>query len=101
MLKKHRHNPAHLYLDDHAYFITAAIYHKRPLLAEPALKDKLLELLQGYFAKHEWELHHWVILDNHYHLLGKSRLGKDLVRQFQAYPDYQTLVLHEAKEDDF
>jgi putative transposase len=181
MLKKHRHTPAHLYIDDTGYFITAAIYQKRPLLSESALKNKLLEFLQGYFDKHDWELHHWVILDNHYHLLGKSGKGEDmeaifrnvhsqtaklirqvtacekpvwwnywdycprnekdymtrlnyllinpvkhgyvtslydyqfssfhnlfgeigreqLVRQFQTYPDYKNLVLHEAKEDDF
>lgn len=181
MLKKHHHTPAHLYLDKTEYFITAAIYHKRLLLAKPGLKDKLLAMLQGYFSKHRWELHHWVILDNHYHLLGKSYYGIDmenifrnvhsqtakfirqitacetpvwwnywdycprnekeylirlnyllfnpikhgyvtnlhdypfssfhqlisekgrvaLVEQFRAYPSYKTLVLHEAKKDDF
>ncbi|MEE4358742.1 MAG: transposase [Desulfococcaceae bacterium] len=181
MLKYSDHAPVHLFFDDTLYFITSAIYQKRMLLTEPALKDALFELIRGYFDKYKWELHHWVILDNHYHLIGKSRKGKDLslimrgihrtssvrileatgcekpvwwnywdycprngkdyinrvnyllfnpirhgyvkklgdypfscfhklytevgrdalVKQFRQYPDYKTLVLHEAKEDDF
>ena len=73
------HRPNHIFADDTPYFITGAIYKKRPLLTNEWLKQQLLELLQGYFAKHNWELHHWVILDNHYHILGKSRIGKDLI----------------------
>jgi putative transposase len=181
MLKRYLHAPAHLFVDDTFYFITGAVYRKRPLLDSPDLKLRLLELFRGYFDKHTWNLHHWVILDNHYHLIGKSRKGKDLtaiirnvhiisakeiyretacekpvwwnywdycprnekdymtrvnyllynpvrhgyvkdlrhypfssfnkvyaetgrdsmVKQFRNYPDYKTLVLHEAKEDDF
>ncbi|WP_207680392.1 REP-associated tyrosine transposase [Desulfonema magnum] len=181
MLKRYIHTPAHLFIDDTSYFITGAIYRKRPLLNSPSLKLGLFELFQGYFDKHGWELHHWVILDNHYHLIGRSRKGKDLsaimrnvhilsakeihkatccekpvwwnywdycprnekehmtranyllfnpvrhgyvrslhdypfsgfhklytehgrealVRQFREYPDYKSLVLHEAMEDDF
>ena len=37
----------------------------------------------GYYAKRfdrfGWEFQHWVILDNHYHVLAKSRQGNDLV----------------------
>jgi putative transposase len=181
MLKRSDHTPAHLFLDDALYFITAAIYQKRMLLAEPIMKDTVLELIRGYFEKYRWELHHWVFLDNHYHIIGKSRKGKDMTaimrgihytsavrmlekygcekpvwwnywdycprdendymtrvnyllfnpvrhgyvkdlrdypfssfhkvyadagrealsKQFRNYPDYKTLVLHEAKKDDF
>jgi putative transposase len=181
MIKRNPHAPAHLFVDDTFYFVTGAIYQKRPLLADPELKRKLLELFKEYFQKYDWELHHWVILDNHYHLMGYSRKGKelshifrsvhsrsgimisqathcakpvwwnywdycprnekdyfirlnylltnpikhgyvsnlhdypfssfhptlaeigreDLVKQIRDYPDYKTLVLHEAKEDDF
>jgi len=83
MLKKSAHTPAHLFVDDAEYFITGAIYHKRPLLAQPTLKHELLAWLQGYFNKHNWELHHWVILDNHYHLLGKSHKGTDMSAIFR------------------
>ena len=83
MLKKHPHTPAHLFLDHTPYFITAAIYQKRMLLANPLLKNRLLSLLQGYFRRYQWDLHHWVILDNHYHLLGKSNNGADMEAIFR------------------
>ncbi|QTA91480.1 transposase domain-containing protein [Desulfonema magnum] len=65
MLRRSDHTPAHLFLDDTLYFITGAIYQKRMLIADSALKDTLLDLIQGYFAKYSWELRHWVILSNH------------------------------------
>ena len=74
------HTPLHIFADDTPYFITGAIYKKRPLLDNPTLKQQLLEFFQGYFAKYNWELHHWVILNNHYLLLGKSRIGRDLTK---------------------
>ncbi|GBC60325.1 hypothetical protein DENIS_1276 [Desulfonema ishimotonii] len=78
MLKNYRHAPTHLFADDTPYFITGGIYGKRPLLKSGHLKYGLYELFRGCFEKYGWELHHWVVLDNHYHLLGKSRKGKDL-----------------------
>jgi putative transposase len=84
MLKKHRNTPAHLFLDDTTYFVTGAIYQKRYLLKDPEIKDKLLDLIQTYFTQYNWELHHWVILDNHYHILGRSRKGTDLTSIFRS-----------------
>lgn len=78
MLKHSDHTPAHLFLDDTLYFITAAIYQKRMLLSAPGLKESLFELIRGYFDRQGWELRQWVILDNHYHLIGKNRKGRDL-----------------------
>lgn len=78
MYKNRPHTPAHLLLDNTPYFITGAIKFKRPLLKQADLKSTLIDEFQIYFADYQWELHHWVILDNHYHLLGKSCQGKDL-----------------------
>ena len=78
MKKDYLHNPAHIFVDDSLYFLTAAIYMKRPLLASSELKGLLLEVMQGTFERFNWEFQHWVILDNHYHLLVKSRRGSDL-----------------------
>jgi putative transposase len=76
--KNYRHNPTHIFMDDTPYFITAAIYQKRCLLKNPEHKEHLLNCIKYYFDKYQWALHHWVILDNHYHLLGQSRIGQDL-----------------------
>ncbi len=84
MSKHLQHTPVHLYANNTAYFITGAIYLKRPLLSDAALKNRLLELIQHYFNKYDWALHHWVILDNHYHLIGRSCKGKDLPLIFRA-----------------
>ena len=83
MLKYYKHNPTHLFIDDTAYFITAAIYQKRCLLSSE-LKTMLVEICQKAFEKYGWQLHQWVVLDNHYHLLGQSKHGKDLSRLIQA-----------------
>jgi putative transposase len=78
MLTHHPHTPNHLFLDHTTYFITGAIYQKRPLLGTKELKELLLEKLFLFFTKYKWQLHHWVILDNHYHLIGQSNHGADL-----------------------
>ena len=78
MYKTRPHTPAHLLLDNTPYFITGAIKFKRSLLKHDHLKTTLIAEFQSYFADNHWELHHWVILDNHYHLLGRSFQGKDL-----------------------
>jgi putative transposase len=78
MLRRHPHTPAHLFVDDAAYFITGAIYGKRPLLRDNALKQILFEAMEKSFGEYGWSLAHWVILDNHYHLMAQSRRGEDL-----------------------
>ncbi|MCP4031488.1 MAG: hypothetical protein GY734_09625 [Herbaspirillum sp.] len=95
MLKKFWSTPAHLYLDNMPYFITASIYKKRPLLSVPFLKIQLSELIREFFGKYNWELHHWVILDNHYHLIGKSRKGKDMSSIFKGIHSCSGISVHE------
>ena len=84
MFKLHPHTPAHLFLDDSPYFITGAIYQRRCLLAAPELKDWVRHLIQKNFQAFGWELDEWVILDNHYHLIGMSRQGSDLPKIIKA-----------------
>jgi putative transposase len=78
MLKKSLHNPAHLFLNNSPYFITGAIYQKRHLLCSNAIKEHLLLTIQACFEEKGWLLNDWVILDNHYHILGVSKIGLDL-----------------------
>ncbi|MCK9620076.1 MAG: transposase [Methylobacter sp.] len=83
MLKKSLHTPAHLFLDNTPYFVTSAIYQKRPLLAADTVKQHLLETIKACFREKNWTLNDWVILDNHYHLLGVSDKGDDLSKIFR------------------
>jgi putative transposase len=78
MLRRHPHTPAHLLLDDTPYFITGAIYGKRPLLQAAILKQALLDDMRTSLGDYAWRLEHWVILDNHYHILAHSLRGDDL-----------------------
>lgn len=78
MITKNQHNPAHLFVDDSPYFITGSIYQKRALLYSNVIKDHLLATIQQCFDEKGWRLNDWVILDNHYHLLGISKNGADL-----------------------
>jgi REP element-mobilizing transposase RayT len=73
MLKKHQHNPAHLFVDNSPYFITGSIYQNRNLLQSNSIKDYLLATIRQCFEEKAWLLNDWVILDNHYHLLGISK----------------------------
>ena len=84
MLKRHPHTPVHLFLDNTPYFITGAIYEKRFLLKSKELKKLLLQQITHNFKTYQWQLHQWVILDNHYHLMGRSKSGKDLTRIMQG-----------------
>ncbi|MBC8527181.1 MAG: transposase [Candidatus Cloacimonetes bacterium] len=83
MLKKYKHTPAHLLLDDTFYMITGSVYKKRKLLIKDDAKESLLNSIHYWIEKLEWELFDWVILDNHYHLLAKSNKGRDLPKFIQ------------------
>lgn len=99
--KDYSHNPTHIFIDDTPYFITGAIYQKRPLLKSPEAKQLLLERIKTRFDAHHWELHHWVILDNHYHVLGKSRVGTDLaklINTIHAYTGYHIKRLTQTNQ---
>ncbi len=98
MLKKRRHTPAHLFLDDTPYFITGAIKFRRPLLQPVELKRLLCKAIDKYFTKYQWELHHWVILDNHYHLMGKSRFGENLYHIMKGIHGSTALTIQRANK---
>lgn len=78
MLRRHPNTPAHLFLDDSPYFLTGATYQKRRLLQHTDLKQRLLDKIIATTRHFGWTLEHWVILDNHYHLMLRSRRGEDL-----------------------
>lgn len=100
MLKKQAHRPAHLLLDNMPYFITASTHKKRPLLNDE-IKSQLPLLMQQEFQNCQWQFQHWVILNNHYHILVYSNKGEDLGKIIgrihfksgqlirKAFPDYK------------
>jgi putative transposase len=76
------HHPPHIYLDDTWYSITASAYHRKRLFERDGHKDLVRDQLKTLIVEFRLQLSAWVILDNHYHLMVKSRVGADLPRFF-------------------
>ncbi|PDV97960.1 hypothetical protein CJ255_22160 [Candidatus Viridilinea mediisalina] len=75
-----RHTPPHLYIDNTWYMLTATTLAHAPFLANPEFKVIMRETLQRLVLRFGIRLKAWVILDDHYHLLLKSHLGRDVGR---------------------
>ena len=78
MESKKIHHPPHIYLDNSIYFITARIYQKEKILNTDQKKKILFENLWNEFGKIGYNLYAWAILDNHYHIEFKTKLGNNL-----------------------
>ncbi|MCF7993122.1 MAG: transposase [Thiohalocapsa sp.] len=77
MLVRNTHRPAHLFLNNTPYFLTGSIHRRRPLL-DADLKESLIDIAKTCFGAAGWRLQHWVVLDEHYHLIAESARGADL-----------------------
>ena len=71
--KKYRHAPAHLFLTDYHYFITAGTYGKRLYFDSDNKKEMLFNTICEVLKENCSELHGWTILSNHYHILSKLK----------------------------
>lgn len=74
------HRPPHIYLDDTWYIITASTLNKAHYLSTADHLQLWVKMLQELIEKFGIQLHAWVVLRNHYHLLLKSRVGHDIGR---------------------
>jgi putative transposase len=76
------HHPPHIHLDNTWYMTTAVTFHHQALLASEEAKQYLRDTLQTSVQTYGISLRAWVILDNHYHLLLRTKRGQDLPRFF-------------------
>jgi putative transposase len=74
------HHPPHIYLDDTWYVITSSVYGGRPLLQTGSHKALVRDQLNALVVEFKLALAAWAILDNHSHILIKSRTGPELNR---------------------
>ena len=74
------HRPPHIYLDDTWYIITASTLNKAHYLSTDDRLQLWLNMLQELTEKFGVALRAWVVLRNHYHLLLKSHIGRDIGR---------------------
>jgi len=72
-LKNYKHAPTHLFLSDFYYFITAGTYSKKRYFEDDGKKNFLYETIYDVFNAYDSALHGWVILGNHYHIIGKFK----------------------------
>ena len=79
-IRKYDHAPTHWLIDDSYYFITGAIFEKKRLLRSSVAKELFIKYLFQYIEKYKWELHEWVILENHYHFLAKVFRSAEMPR---------------------
>ena len=69
--KRPLHTPAHLFINEWYYFITAGCYHKKAYVDCDAKKEFLYKTICEELKRYLAEMHGWVVLDNHYHILIK------------------------------
>jgi len=82
--KEYKHNPPHLFVPNCKYFITGATYKKKRWFKSDKAKERLLKSIKIGFDQHGWLLEDWVILDNHYHLMGNaSEINNSLPKMIQ------------------
>jgi len=74
------HRPLHIYLDDTWYIITASTVNKVRYLTTTNHLQLWVEILRELIKEFGLTLNAWVVLHNHYHLLIKSRIGRDIGR---------------------
>ena len=74
----HQKRPPHIYLDKQIYFLSVRTQRGMHYLKPEKYKEILLKTIEEKVKKFQIKLYAWAILDNHYHLLIKSHIGKDL-----------------------
>ena len=66
------HSPAHCFLPEATYIVTASTYHKKQLFGSPKLLTRLLSTLFDEAERANWSLQAWAVLSNHYHFVAQA-----------------------------
>jgi len=66
------HAPAHLFVPNSAYIVTAGTYHKAMLFDTAEKRDFLLQSLFKEAERWEWGLQAWAVMANHYHFVAHA-----------------------------
>jgi len=82
------HSPAHLFLPNHTYIVTAGTLHKEHIFSG----DRRLALLQNELFRvsmeYGWQLQAWAMFSNHYHFVAQAPVQasslQDMIRRFHS-----------------
>jgi len=77
------HSPPHPCQDAQYYLLTATCYEHHPHMTNAARRQQILDLLFEHSIQRGVELHAWVVLPNHYHLLAHAPDFKILGEMFR------------------
>ena len=66
------HRPAHLFLPNRFYIVTAGTLHKENFFRSTDRLQLLQDLLHETAPLHGWELQSWAIFSNHYHFIAQA-----------------------------
>ena len=89
-----RHRPPHLYLDDTFYMITGSVLYSQAFLRPDWAKEVLLQKIKELIPEYGFRCHAWGILDDHYHILIKTRIGRDLAKLMQRLHSITSLQMN-------
>ncbi|MEJ5347021.1 MAG: transposase [Chloroflexus sp.] len=95
------HSPAHLFVPNAFYIVTASTLCHQPLFNSPQklhiLQSALFEIMQAY----NWQLQAWAIFSNHYHFIAQSPEDssslKSLIQRFHSQTARAINVLDGSK----
>ena len=75
------HAPPHWVVQPGTYMVTASTYQRVPHLAAPSRKTFFLRTLFGVAKEFGWQLHAWVVLNEHYHFMATSPIDPNTLRR--------------------
>lgn len=72
------HRPPHIYWDNTDYFISVNTVNWRPIFNDDNKKSLLLCCIRKALKKYNYTCESWVILNDHYQITIKTKIGRDL-----------------------
>jgi putative transposase len=72
------HGPPHIAHGAGYFLISAAYYEHNPIMVSPDRRTKFEARIRNLANENDFDLHAWVILPNHYHILNYARDRKNI-----------------------
>ncbi len=77
------------------YFVTSSFIRGLPLMSNPSVAQIVLDSLEFLHTTGRMELHAYVLMENHLHLIGTSQDLSGEMRKFKSFTARTILDLHE------
>jgi REP element-mobilizing transposase RayT len=84
--------------DGRTYFATSTVNGWQPLLNRPHLADIILDSLKFVHCQQRIILHAYVLMENHFHLVGSADHFSDEMRKLKSFT--ARMIVERLKKDD-